>query len=137
MQGILLFAHGARDPAWARPFEAIAAQMRAAAPGQAVALAYLELMQPGLKDAVATMTSQGCDDITVVPLFLGAGGHVRRDLPALLDELRAAYPGLALRSTPAIGETEVVTKAIALAALQLATQPAATQPTATQPGPSA
>ncbi|MDP4300525.1 sirohydrochlorin chelatase [Leptothrix discophora] len=122
MQGILLFAHGARDPAWARPFEAIAAQMRAAAPQQAVALAFLELMQPGLKDAVATMRAQGCDDITVVPLFLGAGGHVRRDLPALIEELRAAHPGLALRTTPAIGETEVVTRAIALAALELATQ---------------
>ncbi len=123
MQGILLFAHGARDPAWARPFEAIAARMRAAAPGHAIALAYLELMQPGLKDAVAAMRENGCDDITVVPLFLGAGGHVKRDLPALLDELRASNPGLALRSTPAIGEADVVTQAIALAALELATQP--------------
>ncbi|RZS57996.1 sirohydrochlorin chelatase [Sphaerotilus mobilis] len=122
MQGILLFAHGARDPAWARPFEAIAAQMRAAAPDHAVELAFLELMQPGLKDAVTTMRSRGCDDITVVPLFLGAGGHVKRDLPALLDELRVTHPGLALRTTPAIGETEVVTRAIALAALELATQ---------------
>ena len=123
MQGILLFAHGARDPAWARPFEAIAARMRAAAPGRAVTLAYLELMQPGLKDAVAAMRAEGCDDITVVPLFLGAGGHVKRDLPALMDELRQTHPGLALRATPAIGEAEVVTQAIALAALELATQP--------------
>jgi sirohydrochlorin cobaltochelatase len=123
MQGILLFAHGARDPAWARPFEAIAERMRAAAPGHAIVLAYLELMQPGLKDAVETMRAYGCDDITVVPLFLGAGGHVKRDLPALIDELRAAHPGLALRTTPAIGEADVVTQAIALAALELATQP--------------
>jgi hypothetical protein len=28
MHGILLFAHGARDPAWATPFHTIAAHMR-------------------------------------------------------------------------------------------------------------
>jgi sirohydrochlorin ferrochelatase len=28
-----------------------------------------------------------------VPLFLGTGGHLRRDLPPLVDALRAAHPG--------------------------------------------
>jgi sirohydrochlorin cobaltochelatase len=121
MHGILLFAHGARDPAWARPFEAIAAQMRAAAPERVVTLAFLELMQPGLDAGVTALVEAGCDDITVVPLFLGAGGHVRRDLPLLIEAAQARHPGLALRSTPAIGETDVVTRAIALAALELAT----------------
>ena len=80
MQGILLFAHGARDPAWARPFETIAARMREAAGGRPVALAYLELMEPRLDAAAHALAAQGCTLITVVPLFLGAGGHVRRDL---------------------------------------------------------
>ena len=34
-EAIVLFAHGARDPRWAEPFEAIAARIRAAAPGRA------------------------------------------------------------------------------------------------------
>jgi sirohydrochlorin cobaltochelatase len=120
MHGILLFAHGARDPAWARPFEAIAAQMRQAAPDRVVTLAFLELMQPDLDAGVAALVAAGCDDITVVPLFLGAGGHVRRDLPLLIEAAQARHPGLLLRRTPAIGETELVTRAIALAALELA-----------------
>jgi sirohydrochlorin cobaltochelatase len=121
MQGILLFAHGARDPAWARPFEAIAAQMRAAAPDTQVVLGFLELMQPDFGAASAALIDAGCTQLQVVPLFLGAGGHVRRDLPMLIEQARTLHPTVAITTTPAIGETAVVTRAIALAALELAT----------------
>jgi sirohydrochlorin cobaltochelatase len=123
MHGILLFAHGARDPAWARPFESIADAMRSAAPEQPVALAYLELMQPDIGSAAADLMAAGCDSITVVPLFLGAGGHVRRDLPQRLDELVRQYPGVRFDATPAIGETPQIVHAIATAALQLVNAP--------------
>lgn len=120
MQGIVLFAHGARDPEWARPFEAMAARMRAASQAHRVSLAYLELMQPSLDGAVDDLVHDGCDRITVVPAFLGAGGHVRRDLPALLDGLRRRHPGITIEATCAIGESPDVMAALADAALRLA-----------------
>lgn len=123
---IVLFAHGARDPAWARPFEAIAGFMRERDPATPVVLAYLELMQPRLADAVAGLVEQGARQVRVVPLFLGAGGHVRRDLPELLDTIRTAHPGLQLDATPAIGESAAITRAIAQAAWTLVADPAGT-----------
>lgn len=128
MHGILLFAHGARDPAWARPFESIASAMRSASPDQPVALAYLELMQPDIQQATAELVATGCDTITVVPLFLGAGGHVRRDLPQRLDELVRQYPDVRFAATPAIGEAAQIVRAIATAALQLVNGPRPTDP---------
>lgn len=124
MHGILLFAHGARDPAWATPFRTIADHMREASGGRPVALAFLELMTPGLEAGVADLVAQGCTAVTVVPLFLGAGGHVRRDLPLLLEAARAQHPGVAITSTAAIGELDAVTRAIARAALSLLPLPA-------------
>jgi sirohydrochlorin cobaltochelatase len=120
---IVLFAHGARDPAWARPFEAIAGFMRERDQATPVVLAYLELMQPRLADAVAGLVEQGARQVRVVPLFLGAGGHVRRDLPELLDTIRTAHPGLQLDATPAIGESAAITRAIAQAAWTLVADP--------------
>ncbi|MBX3607494.1 MAG: CbiX/SirB N-terminal domain-containing protein [Piscinibacter sp.] len=117
-RGLLLFAHGARDPRWAQPFEAVVQRIHAHAPGTPVALAYLEFMAPPLEEAGAALVAQGCDTVEVVPLFLGAGGHVRKDLPALLDRLRAAHAGVTWRLRPAIGEVEAVIEAMALAALQ-------------------
>jgi sirohydrochlorin cobaltochelatase len=127
--GLILFAHGARDPRWAGPFEAVAEAVRAARPGLPVRLAFLEFMRPTLPAAGAELAAAGCDRITVLPMFLGAGGHVRNDLPLLLDELRQAHPGLGVTLQPAIGEIDSVVAAMAQAALaQLANEPAAEPP---------
>lgn len=114
--GLILFAHGARDPRWAAPFEAVAARVRAQRPGVQVRLAYLELMTPDLAGAGAELAAAGCDRITVLPLFLGAGGHVRRDLPLLVDALRAAHPGVRWQLEPPVGELPSIIDAIAQAA---------------------
>ncbi|WP_295640892.1 CbiX/SirB N-terminal domain-containing protein [uncultured Methylibium sp.] len=111
--GILLFAHGARDPLWARPFEAVADRLRQKAPATPVALAFLEFMAPDLPHAGRELAAQGCERVTIVPLFLGAGGHVRKDLPLLVDALRAAHPQVEWRLAAAVGEHADVIGAMA------------------------
>ena len=55
-----------------------------------------------------------------MPLFLGSGGHVRTDLPALVAALRLAHPEITLRLHPAIGEHASVVAAMARAAVEAA-----------------
>jgi sirohydrochlorin cobaltochelatase len=124
-QGLILFAHGARDPRWAQPFEAVAAQVRAARPDTAVRLAFLELMAPDLPSVGTELAAAGCKQVQILPLFLGAGGHVRRDLPALVDGLRAAHPGTTFTLHHAAGESEHVIAALAAAGLAALDHPAA------------
>ena len=119
-RGLLLFAHGARDPRWAEPFEAVARRVRALDPEAAVQLAFLEFMQPSLREAGQQLAEAGCARVDVVPLFLGAGGHVRKDLPALLADLAAAYPAVAWQLQGAIGERSGVIEAMARAAVRIA-----------------
>ena len=116
-RGLLLFAHGARDPRWALPFEDVAARIRGRAPAVAVELCFLEFMAPSLIEGGHRLAAAGCGHVDVVPLFLGAGGHVRKDLPALLDELAAAHPGVDWILRPAIGEIGSVIEAMAVASL--------------------
>ncbi len=116
MQGLLLFGHGARDAAWADPFRAITERVRAQRPQVPVELAFLELMQPALPEAAAALVARGCRQVSVVPLFLGAGGHVRRDLPRLVDDLRARHPEVQWSLRGAVGEHPAVIEAMAGAA---------------------
>jgi sirohydrochlorin cobaltochelatase len=113
---LILFAHGARDPRWAAPFEAVAERIRVARPHLEVRLAFLEFMSPDLAAAGAELARAGCTRVVVVPMFLGAGGHVRKDLPVRLDQLRAAWPAVEFVLQPAIGELPEVIDAMALAA---------------------
>jgi len=124
--GLLLFAHGARDPNWALPFQAVARHCRAARgepddPARStVALAFLEFMAPDLVEAGRALVARGCRTVVVVPLFLGAGGHVRKDIPRLLDQLREAHPAVAFRLQPAVGESPRLAQAMAEIALAAA-----------------
>jgi sirohydrochlorin cobaltochelatase len=121
--GVLLFAHGARDPRWADPFRAVARRIERDQPAVAVELAFLEFMEPGLPAAAARLVAAGCTVVDIVPLFLGAGGHVRKDLPALVARLELDHPGVRWRLQPAVGESPRVIEAMALAALDLAARP--------------
>ncbi|MDP1900438.1 MAG: CbiX/SirB N-terminal domain-containing protein [Rubrivivax sp.] len=114
--GLILFAHGARDPSWAAPFEAVAQRVRQARPGQAVRLAYLECMTPSLVEAGAALVAEGCAQVLVLPMFLGTGGHVRKDLPVLLAQLQQAHPAARFTLLGAIGEVDSVVAAMAQAA---------------------
>jgi sirohydrochlorin cobaltochelatase len=110
---LVLFAHGARDPRWAEPFERLKALVQAQRPDVAVHLAFLELMSPRLPELVERLVTEECEAITVVPVFLGQGGHVLRDLPLMVDQLRHAHPELSLRVVEAVGENADVLNAIA------------------------
>ena len=112
--GIVLFAHGSREPQWARPFESLAAAVsrRAEAP---VRLAYLELMQPSLGEAIESLAREGVEEVRIVPVFLALGRHLREDLPRLAAQAREKFPQLKIQVEPPIGEQASVIDAIAAA----------------------
>jgi sirohydrochlorin cobaltochelatase len=112
-RALVLFAHGARAAGWAVPFERLRALAAARLPDCAVSLAFLELMTPSLADEVAALAARGIQRITVVPVFLGQGGHLQRDLPVLVEGLRAAHPGLQLDVAGPVGEDPGVLAAMA------------------------
>ena len=85
-RGIILLAHGSRDPLWKAPIEAIAAHIEKTAPSVAIRCAYLEVMAPDLAISVAELASLGVLAIRVIPLFLGMGKHTRED-----QQLRMQY----------------------------------------------
>jgi sirohydrochlorin cobaltochelatase len=112
-QAIILFAHGARDPEWAQPFKKIKRALEAKRPGITVELAFLELMEPALPDSVAILADAGHRSITIAPLFMAQGGHLKNDLPKILDALRADYPKTKITLLPAIGDVDAILDAIA------------------------
>jgi sirohydrochlorin cobaltochelatase len=115
--GLILFAHGSRDPQWRAPMEAVATRASALAPEALVRCAYLELMSPDLPACVADLAAQDVNEITILPMFLGVGRHAREDLPVLVDDLRRNYPAIQFTLRSAIGEDARVVDMLARFAL--------------------
>ena len=98
---ILLLAHGSSDARWCQTFEALAAPTLQSLPEARVA--YMELASPSLEEEVEKAVAEGIDHIRVVPLFLAAGRHLRKDVPAMLADYRERH-GIHITLLPPIGE---------------------------------
>lgn len=110
---IILFAHGARDPEWAQPFIQIRNLVAQQFPATPVTIAYLELMQPNLADVVAELVKNDVLHLTLIPLFLARGGHLKKDLPHLIASIQQQYPAVKFHLSPAIGEEAAILNSIA------------------------
>jgi sirohydrochlorin cobaltochelatase len=117
---LILFAHGARDPRWAEPLQRVCAAVREQDPAMRVELAFLEFMQPDLRACAELLVAEHFERILVMPMFIASGGHLKRDVPLLLEELRKSHPRTGFEVAAAIGEAESVVQAMARHALTLA-----------------
>jgi sirohydrochlorin cobaltochelatase len=121
--GVILFAHGSRDPLWRLPIDAVAQHMTQHWPGLSVACAFLELTPPDLATTVERLMRQGLTHLRIVPMFLGVGRHAREDLPELVRDLSLAYPQMQFELLAAIGEHPAMIQLMAEIAAQQTTTP--------------
>lgn len=117
---LILFAHGARDPEWAQPMRHIQSLLKERQAGVEVELAFLEFMKPTLAECVAERVQAGATKICVVPMFIAQGGHLKRELPEIVEALRTDYPAVEFVLTGPIGVQPPVMQTMAETALALA-----------------
>jgi len=70
-------------------------------------------MSPQLAPCAEALLAEGYDRLVVLPMFIAQGGHLKRDVPLLLDELRARYPQASFELAGAVGEAEAIVQAMA------------------------
>ncbi len=106
---IILLAHGSSDARWCETFEKLAAPTVESVPGARVA--YMELAEPSLERIVEEGVQEGVRHFRVVPLFLAAGRHLRKDVPAMIGALEQTH-GVSIHLAPPIGENPQLGDAI-------------------------
>jgi sirohydrochlorin cobaltochelatase len=119
-RGLVLFAHGARDPQWSHALRELARRVADRAPALPVMTAFLEFQPPDLAEAVAAL-APNCADVGILPVFWAPAGHVANELPRLVEACQAAHPRLVLRVLPTLSELPGLLDFIATQAVALAT----------------
>lgn len=117
----VLFAHGARDPAWALPLQRLAQLIETRSPATTVRTSFLELQQPSLDEVIDALAPTH-HTVIVVPIFWAAAGHVQQSLPAMLAAARARHPALHVFCLPVLSELPGLLEHVTDAALALARQ---------------
>ncbi|MDN6318870.1 MAG: CbiX/SirB N-terminal domain-containing protein [Marinobacter sp.] len=106
---IILLAHGSSDKRWCATFEALAEPTLKAVSGSRIA--YMELAEPSLSTVIHEGVTSGDRDFTIVPLFLAAGRHLRKDVPAMIQRLEETT-GASIKLSPPVGEDPLLGDAI-------------------------
>ncbi|KMQ74219.1 sirohydrochlorin chelatase [Marinobacter subterrani] len=106
---IILLAHGSSDKRWCETFEQLADPTLKAVDNARIA--YMELAEPSMDTVIAQGVAEGASDFVIIPLFLAAGRHLRKDVPAMIKELEQTH-GANIHLAPPIGENPVLGQAI-------------------------
>ena len=67
---------------------------------------------PSLDKAAARLADKGMQTVIIAPLFLAQGGHLKRDLPAMVAKIRKRHLKTEFRVTSALGEAPEIIAAI-------------------------
>ena len=98
----ILLAHGSRSEEANAAFSAMAGRVAARMPERRILRAFWELARPSLDEMVGDAVRAGAGRVVVMPYFLSDGVHIRRDIPAALERLRGAHPGVEMVLLPAL-----------------------------------
>ena len=95
--GVLVCGHGSRDEDAIREFHSVARGVRERLPHYDVESAFLEFARPVLSDGLDALRSRGNRLVLAVPGMLFAAGHVKNDVPSVLNTYEARHPGMEIR----------------------------------------
>src|SRR5436309_206322 len=99
---LLIVGHGSRGAGANVEFEQLVTLYQQRRPEFEICLAYIEMAHPLLAEALAAL-GRRTGDVTLLPLFLFAAGHVKRDIPVALSTAQRESPGLRFRTSRELG----------------------------------
>jgi precorrin-8X/cobalt-precorrin-8 methylmutase len=92
--GMVVAAHGSRDPDALREVESLIALIKKREPGRTIAHGFLEFARPTLDEAVRAVIESGVKRVIMLPALLLAATHAKNDMPGELALLRRQFPGV-------------------------------------------
>jgi sirohydrochlorin cobaltochelatase len=118
---ILLIGHGSLDEDGVAENRAYAARL-AARLELPVEPCFLELADPPIVDGIAACVARQPRRVVALPLFLGAAGHQKNDVPALLNWAKARWPSISFSYGTPLGVQYPLVETLAARAEQALAQ---------------
>lgn len=103
---LLICGHGSRSEKHGTEFSALISRLHTLLPDVLIAQGFLETNQPPLGKALQDLIDKGITHITLLPAFLFRGGHVKRDIPAIVQDFQNQNPKINIDYGPALGEDD-------------------------------
>ena len=110
---VILLGHGSRLAEANAGLTAVASRVAKLLHARWVEVAFLQLAQPGLREAADRCVAAGARRVAIVPFFLFPGAHVRDVIPAAVAHLRTQHPGVTFTVAAVLGDHPKLAEAAA------------------------
>lgn len=107
MKAILLIDHGSKREEANEMLACVRGMVQEqAGPGVLIGYAHMELAEPTIEQGIGECVKRGATEIIAFPYMLSPGKHSKSDIPRLVSEASAMFPGVTCSVTPAFGVHE-------------------------------
>jgi len=113
MKSILYIGHGTRSKKGSEEVKDFIQRVMGKINVPIQEISFLELTQPSIEEGFEKCVNRGATQITVIPLFLLAAGHIKKDIPQTIASLQARYPYVEVKVKDPFGVQEAILDAMA------------------------
>jgi precorrin isomerase len=107
-EAVVIIGHGSRRAGASKDMEKIARRIRTKLGGGVIETCSMSMSGPYFPEAFSRCLEQGAQRIIVLPYFLHAGVHIHEDIPAMLREKAAEFPGIEIILGKTLGYDELL-----------------------------
>ena len=101
--GVMFCGHGSRDKGAVEEFQAAARGLKERLPQYETDWGFLEFAIPVIRTGLDALRNKGVQKVLVVPGMLFAAGHVKNDIPSVLNAYQAQNPELSVSYARELG----------------------------------
>ncbi len=102
-KALLIIDHGSTHHDANEMLEQLGDLIRKHRPGLIVKVAHMELAEPTIAQGVAACVDAGATEIIAHPYMLSPGRHATKDVPQLVQDAAAPFPGIKVKITAPLG----------------------------------
>lgn len=118
MKAVLYVGHGTRSKIGATEARHFIESIMGKVPVDIQELSFLELTSPTINEGFIRCVERGATEIVVVPILLLTAGHMKKDIPEVMNSLNEQYPHINVVLTDAFGVQEEIIDAMSDLILQ-------------------
>jgi sirohydrochlorin ferrochelatase len=126
MATVILTSHGTDDAVGATLIRGLVAAVAEALPEHRVLEAFVDVQEPSLEQVLGSELAENLSgQVLVVPLLLGTGYHVRKDMADAIRSAVDEYPSADIRLSPALNNEPEVLQLLVRRVLEVCAEPSA------------
>ncbi len=104
MTAVLFISHGSHSPQTKKEVVRLVKTLKSKSGIKIFEYAFLEIESPDIPEGIDRCVKKGAMEIIVLLNFLNSGRHVNQDIPRIVQEAKAQYPGVSISMTSPVGQ---------------------------------